>query len=197
MSTSDSATTFRWISFVIIAVLGLQLFAVIARPGKWTWPFIDYPMYSKSRHDGDRVVARHFVFGTTEDGKEVAITPEDVGVVLWVYEKWASALMAAALTADAAPSRDDQAAQSLHLPSFTRHEWPLREWLKSTALFQMFKQKPDPDLTVMLTDHFQDASGHKLVRLRIEDTPVIVTRHGQAAAPPRSVEMELPLARSD
>jgi hypothetical protein len=197
VSPSENATTFRLISLVIIAVLGLQLFAVIARPGKWTWPFTDYPMYSHSRHDGDRVVARHFVVGTTVDGEEVAITPKDLGVVLWVYERWAGALMAAAQKTDAAASANDQAAQSSQLPRFTRHGWPLRRWLKSTALFQLFKSKPDPDLAAMLTEHFQTASGHRLVRLRVEDTPVIVTRAGQAAAPPRSVEVELPLSGSD
>jgi hypothetical protein len=49
----------------------------------------------------------------------------------------------------------------------------------------------------MLTEHLQTASGHRLVRLRVEDTPVIVTRNGQAAAPRRAVEVELPLSSSD
>ncbi|MCC2663372.1 MAG: hypothetical protein K0S35_1294, partial [Geminicoccaceae bacterium] len=116
---------------------------------------------------------------------------------VFVYERWASALMAAARNVDRGPTGTMPSAQSLQLPRSKRHEWPLREWLKSTALFQLLKRKPDPDLAVILTDHFQTASGHQLVRLRIEDTPVIVTRHGQAAAPPRSVEVELPLSRID
>jgi hypothetical protein len=197
VSPSESTTTFRLISLVIVAVLGLQLFAVLARPGKWTWPFIDYPMYSHSRHEGDRVVARHFVFATTVDGKEVPITPKDLGVVIWVYERWAGALMAAAQQAEPGAGANDQATQEPQLPRFKRHEWPLRQWLKSTALFQLLKSKPDPDLAAILTDHFQATSGHRLVRLRVEDTPVIVTRDGAAAAPPRSVEVELPLSSSD
>jgi hypothetical protein len=197
VSPSENATTFRLISLVIIAVLGLQLLAVLARPGKWTWPFTDYPMYSHSRHDGDRVVARHFVYGTTVDGEEVPITPEDLGIVLWVYERWAAALVTAGQKAHADVSASDQAAQAPQVRPVKRNEWPLRQWLKSTTLFQLLKSKPDPDLAIMLTDHFQTASGRRLVRLRVEDTPVIVTRAGQAAAPPRSVEVELPLSSGD
>lgn len=197
MSPSENATTFRLISLVIVAVLGLQLFADIARSGKWTWPFIDYPMYSHSRHDGDRVVARHFVFGTTADGKEVAITPASLGVVIWVYEKWAADLMAAGEKAAAGESANGQATEAVPVRHSGRHEWPLRKWLKSTALFQLLKSKPDPELGVLLTDHFEAATGQRLVKLRIEDTPVIVTRDGAAEAPPRSVEVELPLSRTD
>lgn len=198
MSASGNIATFRLISLVIVGVLGLQSFAVLARTGKWTWRFIDYPMYSDSRQDGDRIVARYFVFGTTADGREVAIEPRDLGVVLWVYQRWAAALWKLGQDSGDAAGRDGLAKEQSQLPTVqSRRPWPLRDWLKSTALFKLLKSKEDPDLPVVLTDHLQKVSGLDLVKLRIEDTPVIVTRSGQAPAPPRSVEVELPLPAGD
>ena len=64
-------------------------------------------------------------------------------------------------------------------------------------MFQLLKRKDDPDLAVVITDHLLKVSGLDLVKLRVEDTPVIVTRNGQAPAPPRMVELALPLPARD
>lgn len=96
-----------------------------------------------------------------------------------------------------AAGRDGLAKEQSQLPTFQSRPWPLRDWLKSTALFKLLKSKENPDLAVVLTDHLQKVSGLDLVKLRIENTPVIVTRNGQALVPPRSVEVELPLPAGD
>ena len=133
MSASGKYCDFRLISLVIVGVLGLQSFAVVARTGKWTWPFTDYSMYSLCRQDGDRIVARHFVFGTTADGREVAIEPQDLGVVIWIYERWAAALLELGQDSGDAAGRDGLAKEQSQLPTFQSRPWPLRDWLKSTA----------------------------------------------------------------
>ena len=69
--------------------------------------------------------------------------------------------------------------------------WALRAWLKSTALFQLLKSRPDPDLAVVLTEYYQKGRGANIVRLRVEDTPVVLTRDGQISALPNVVEIEL------
>ena len=67
------------VSGVIVLVLGLQVISIITWSGRYTWPFTDYPMYARSRQEGDRVVGRHFLYAVLEDGREVEITPDDLG----------------------------------------------------------------------------------------------------------------------
>jgi hypothetical protein len=171
-----------------VAVLSLQFFALASRPGKWSWPFTDYPMYAQSHQEGERIPARHFVAATTADGQEIAITPEDVGVNLWVFERWANALKrlaeqpAAAVAAADAPVAVDS--------------WPVKTWLKSTWLFNFLKAKPDPDLAPLLLEHLQARQGLEIVRLQVEDAAVALSRAGPIPAPARIVAIELPL-RSD
>ena len=78
---TSSGVAYGAISFVIVGFLGCQLIA-----GFWpswgfhayTWPFLNYPMYSYASYEGDRIDARTLVFGRLEDGTEVEIVPEDL-----------------------------------------------------------------------------------------------------------------------
>ncbi len=79
----------KFATAVIVLVLGLQFLAVVTRSGKWAWPFIDYPMYSTSHQEGERVPARHVIYGITSDGAKVELTRQAIGVNLWMHEKWA------------------------------------------------------------------------------------------------------------
>ena len=73
-----------------------------------------------------------------------------------------------------------------------RDGWALEHWLRSSAFFQWLKGRKDPDLTPLYLDLFEKKNGAKLVKLRIEDTPVVVTRDGAAEAPANVVWIDLP-----
>jgi hypothetical protein len=191
MEKRGDAPQFWLFSCVIVAVLGLQLLAIISRPGEWTWPFIDYPMYSGSHQEGERIPSFYTVTATTKDGRVLQITPEDLGVNFWVFHGWARALGRAAeqQAAWVSSSRTDA------VGSFAARAkpWPVREWLKSTWLYNFLKPRPDPDLAAVLLDHVMAQKGLELASLRIEDAAVIVTRGGPAPAPPQVIELKLPL----
>ena len=192
MDTAGNATRCRIISLVIVAVLSLQFFALVSRPGKWSWPFTDYPMYAQSHQEGERIPARHLVAATTADGQQMAVTPEDVGVNLWVFERWVSALKRQAEQPEAAVA----SAGALADAPVAVDPWPVKAWLKSTWLFNFLKAKPNPDLAPLLLEHLQARQGVEIVRLQIEDAAVALGRAGPVPAPPSIVAIELPL-RSD
>jgi hypothetical protein len=194
MDTQHSATQFRLISAVIVAVLGFQVFAVVARSGKWTWPFTDYPMYAQSHQEGERISAKHFVFAITADGQEVEITSENLGVNLWVFERWVGGLKR---VAERQGLTGSSAGAVAYRPATAKVDtWPVQAWLRSTWLFGVFKAKPDPDLAPLFIERLQAKKGLDIVALRIEDTPVALSRAGPVPAPPHIVELKLPL-RSD
>ena len=85
----------RFATLVIMLVLGLQCTADVLMSGPSGWPFTDYPMYSRSHHEGERISgARYFVYATASDGREIEILPEHLGVNLWLFNKWAKQLTA-------------------------------------------------------------------------------------------------------
>jgi hypothetical protein len=177
------------VSGVIVLVLGLQVVAIVTWSGRYTWPFTDYPMYSASRQEGDRVVGRHFLYAVLEDGREVEVTPDHLGGNIFIFGKWISALE---MEQSGLQVSDD--VRQLRNRSLTNtRSWPLRDWLTSTSLFRMVKRKPDPDLAALFIEHLEKQNGWEIRRFRIEDRGVIVTRSGPAPAPPRTVEIELPL----
>jgi len=68
------------ISFMIIIWLGLQLWAGVKFKDH-TWPFIGFPMYAHKRGvTYDNVVQKILLSGTTEQGQEVEVIPEDFGM---------------------------------------------------------------------------------------------------------------------
>ena len=178
---------------IIVLVLGCQFFAVIAQVNKWGWPFTDYPMYSQSRYQGERIVAYHLIFATTEDGDEVQISANDLGLNVWQFMGSARRLVAwsgSAPDAGVVPKRN--------LPFL--YSWirstAFAAWLKGTDTAQADKSSPDrgpsdrvspdqgsPALTGILLSRYQQKYGKRIVRLRIEDNGVIVTKHGMQEVP--------------
>jgi hypothetical protein len=78
-------------SMAIVIVLALQSLAV-ARRHHMGWPFIDYPMYSASHQEGERVQARRYVYAALADGSEVLLEPEDLGLGhFWLFRLWVEA----------------------------------------------------------------------------------------------------------
>lgn len=78
----------RWqlslVSLFIVTVLSFQIAANVLRTDLM-WPFLDYPMYSYSRQEGQRLVVEYTVYGTTPDGTEVKITPADLGMGWFLF----------------------------------------------------------------------------------------------------------------
>jgi hypothetical protein len=165
-------------TIVIVLVLGLQSAAVLSSPGKLSWPFIDYPMYAFSMHEGDRVEARHFVYAIGRGGQKTEITADDIGVNLWVFEKWTRELLAKPAVPGTA--------------SKTRTDSPFKAWLKSTALFRFLKGKQDISLNPLVLPLLKHQLGIDVVQLQVEDTAYVVTRDGIAPAPPQIVVVNLP-----
>jgi hypothetical protein len=79
------------VSLAIVTVLALQAAAVVRRH-HMGWPFIDYPMYSESHREGERVAALRSVYATLADGSEVLLAPEDLGLGhFWLFRLWVEA----------------------------------------------------------------------------------------------------------
>ena len=165
-------TQMRLASLVIVFVLAFQFMAVMLRSSVWIWPFTDYPMYATIHQEGERVSARHFIYATTVDGGEIEISPEDVGVNIFLFERWGRQLMDAP-AAEAKPPGG------------------IKGWLKSTALFRLLKGKDAADITEIFVALAEQNLGVDIVKLRVEDTPYIVTRDGFAPATPAVVSVDL------
>jgi hypothetical protein len=178
---------------IIVLALGCQFFAVIAQVNKWGWPFTDYPMYAQSHHEGERIVAYHLIFATTEDGEEVEISANDLGLNIWQFMRWARQL-----AAWNERGSDAAAAPQENLPSL--HSWirstAFAAWLEGTDTAQADKSSPDRGpsgrvspsqgslaLTEIILSRYEQKYGKRIVRLRIEDNGVIVTKHGMQEVP--------------
>jgi hypothetical protein len=162
----------RLATMVIVVVLGLQSVAILLRSNAWIWPFTDYPMYAWSHHEGERVSARHYIYATTADGEEIEILPEDVGVNIFLFERWGRHLMEN-------PSIEvDTSGQ-------------VKNWLKSTTLFRLLKGEDGTDMTELFVTMAERNLGKDIVKLRVEDTSYVVTRNGHAPATPHVVSIDL------
>ena len=183
----------RIASAIIVLVLGCQLFASLAQANRWSWPFTDYPMYAWSHYEGERIKAYPIVSATTEDGQEIEIIADDLGLNIWQFMSWAGQLAAAdAPRSDAAPARQSG------FPS-------LRTWIRSTALAEWLKgtdppqpgqvspKKASPSLTQIIVSRYEQDYGKRIVRLRVEDNGMIVTKHGMQEVP-RKVLAEVDVA---
>lgn len=88
--STDQSLYRLFASTVIVAVLVLQAVASIRltvgplERSPYLWPFIDYPMYSQPRYEGDEL-PRHRVFGITEAGERIRITPEALDTDYWIF----------------------------------------------------------------------------------------------------------------
>jgi hypothetical protein len=166
--TAEGSVGTRLASLVIIAVLGLQTIGVLVRPGAMGWPFNDYPMYSSSHQEGERILVRYHVFATLADGREIEIEPEDLGVNHFFFKKFVRLLL----------RQDEDVAPALP----AKKTWRLRSWLKGMAWSQPFQDRAEEDIVPILMDHYYQQGGAPIVRLRIEDTPLVITRDGMKEA---------------
>lgn len=182
----------RIASAIIVLVLECQFFAVLAQSGKWTWPFTDYPMYGRSRHEGDRILAYPLMFATTEVGQEIKISGDDLGLNKWQYIFWASKLA----TPDE-PAPDAAVVRQ----SNPLHSWlkltPFAGWLMGTGeVDKVSPNKAARALAEILFDRYEQKHGKQIVRLRIEDNGVIVTKQGMQEVPRKVLaEVDLVTAR--
>lgn len=67
------------LSAVIVAAVLLQALACVGRINPNYWPFLNYPMYRTARSASDTIV-EYVVRATTEEGSEIHVTKEDLGV---------------------------------------------------------------------------------------------------------------------
>ena len=184
----------RLATTVIVLVLGLQFGATILQSAESIWPFTNYPMYSGSHYEGDRIIARRFIHATTEDGEEVELTLKDIGVNVWLYEKWAQQILNDHKKRHQ-PKTEQQAQAAPKSAS------PIIEWLKPTAAYRFLRdirhamirerEGPTVDLHANFLQIAEEKLGAKIVRLRVEDTAYVVTRAGMADAPPAVVLVDL------
>ena len=73
----------RLVSLFILLFLLLQGYAAFGYYGR-LWPFLDYPMYSYSKHIGDSI-DNYLLYGIQSDSTQVAILPEDLGLNFWKF----------------------------------------------------------------------------------------------------------------
>lgn len=75
------------VSTVIVFLLGLQTAASFGGLHRYRyWPFLSYPMYNRP-HFKDEAVARFSLVGILKDGTERPITPEDLQLDFWRYQR--------------------------------------------------------------------------------------------------------------
>ncbi len=127
-------------SLVIVGVLGLQGLAGFS--GNWRfssyyWPFLSYPMYRFAHYVGDRIDVRFPVFFTLEDGRELEVFPEDLGLDYW---------------------------------KFMRN-------------FKSAIQNEDAQMLDVYIREYQRRTGHRVVHLRLENYPLVLSSDGGRSAP--------------
>jgi hypothetical protein len=172
METANQLWRFRTVSVVIVAVLGLQLFAVLARTAKG-WPFIDYPMYATSLEEGDRVPVDSKLYAGFADGTEVALSPSELGLgdLWWMYHFWVvDPLKAGPRHSDAADSWRSTFIDTDKPPS----------WMIAN------RKSPEQALAFILR-RYDQLHHKKIAKLRLEDSGVIVRRQGMERVPPQVV----------
>jgi hypothetical protein len=170
MDTASEQWRFRMVSLVIVVVLGLQLFAVLARTAKG-WPFIDYPMYATSLEEGDRVPVDSKLYAGFDDGTEVALSPSDVGLgnAWWLFHFW----IIDPLAAKPRQSNPGDGWRAALINPDQPPSWTIGD-----------RKNPDNALTFVLSRYYE-LHHEKITKLRLEDSGVIVRRDGMERAPPQ------------
>jgi hypothetical protein len=165
---ADSTAAKRRATFVICTVLALQAAAVAARIDADGFPFVDYPMYSSARFEGDRT-DDHTVFATLTDGRREKVTLTDVYLDDFQYLKWTSAILRH-------PRPPFQAG------------WPASHRVKEA----LGVRRPDIDLVRALVERYERRKGVSVVELDVESGMGIVTRNGLEMATEPLVLRKLP-----
>ncbi|WP_454063037.1 hypothetical protein [Candidatus Nitrospira salsa] len=82
------ALLFPVVSIVIIVFFIAQLVAIILPVPFYYWPFLDYPMYSKTRAENELVNENLELVGVTSDGQERRITRQELGLSFFKFNDW-------------------------------------------------------------------------------------------------------------
>ncbi|GJL64708.1 MAG: hypothetical protein NPIRA04_33620 [Nitrospirales bacterium] len=82
------AALFPVVSIVIIVFLVAQLVAIILPVPFYYWPFLDYPMYSKTRVENELVNENLELVGIVPDGRERRITRQELGLSFFKFNDW-------------------------------------------------------------------------------------------------------------
>ncbi|HEM46200.1 MAG TPA: hypothetical protein ENO23_04055, partial [Alphaproteobacteria bacterium] len=89
-TTPANPLTKAFLSAVIATVLVLQTiagFGILFGPFEappYMYPFLDYPMYSRTGYEGESV-HRYEVYGITADSSVVPVSAEQLGLDFWLY----------------------------------------------------------------------------------------------------------------
>lgn len=149
------------ISIVIFVILGVQTLAVVFRSGNGKyWPFIDYPMYSWSHREGDRIDVLPPLFAIFADRSEKQIFPHDLNLTIFQFE----GLLVSAILCTA--QKDKKELQS----------------------GQCVPQKAEERLKALLNP-YEQRHGKHIISLRLEDYPYILTKEGPKKAPARVLQI--------
>ncbi|WP_447968821.1 hypothetical protein [Nitrospira sp. M1] len=79
---------FPLISLIILIFLVSQVAVILLPVPTYYWPFMDYPMYSKVRHENELVNENLELVGLTYDGQQRNIPPEELGLSFFKFNDW-------------------------------------------------------------------------------------------------------------
>jgi hypothetical protein len=150
------------ISIVIFVILGVQTLAVVFRSGNGKyWPFIDYPMYSWSHREGDRIAVLWPLFAIYADKSEKQIFPQDLGLTVFQFE---DLLVPDILSAAQKDKKELQ--PEANFIWHNRYSWreciPEEAEARLKALLKLYEQQ----------------HGKHIISLRLENYPYILTKEG-------------------
>ena len=149
------------ISIVIFVILGVQTLAVVFRSGNGKyWPFIDYPMYSWSHREGDRIDVLPPLFAIFADRSEKQIFPQDLNLTIFQFEEL---LVSAILCAAQKDKKELQSGQCV----------PQKAEERLKALLKLYEQR----------------HGKHIISLRLEDYPYILTKEGPKKVPAQALQI--------
>lgn len=158
--TGSRSMHYVLVSLVIVAILGIQTWVIAFNKYARYWPFINYPMYSGIKREGDRLDVYYPVFATFEDASEKQIVPSDLEINVFTFQKVFVAAILCAVHGDK-PSA-----------------YPKRKCKEG----ELSRVKD-----MLMT--YEARAGQRIVRLRVEDYPLIFTRDGPAKAPAKTLEV--------
>ncbi len=147
-------------SIVIVAILGIQTWVIAFNTYGRYWPFINYPMYSGIHREGDRLDVYYPVFATFEDASEKQILPSDLEINVFTFQK---VFVAAILCAVHGDKPGVYAKRKCKEGELSR----VKDLLKS----------------------YEGRAGQRIVRLRVADYPLILSRGRPKEVPAETLEV--------
>jgi hypothetical protein len=159
------------VSLVIVTILGLQAFASVFNPSVLGFPFVAYPMYRAMHYEGDRVLYNTVVYAVDENGDQVRLRPEHVGMSWWLFQRHVVNPMLAI-----GGWQGDR-----------RTTKPVPQQLIDNRVLSVRKA----------VDAYCERTGRRLVRLRMEDLGVAVGRQGMVDGLPPIELASVPITCSE